>query len=676
MKIPVSGGTQVSAQPIMQQHTPITGIGRMGQAISNGMDQYQEKQRKEEAQQKAIALYHDQVAAQEGQLKVDDVLTSEMTEQVVLLKNDVANGAISANDANKKLNEWSDQRYKQLEPDLPLHAREQYQNYWKQNIQQQSSSMMPLQLRADAQKGLTLAEQAFGIATRYDEAKGAEYLDLYLEKANIPENTKSDLRYKYKQTRNLMAIDERMTNAIDSKDTAVLDQLLTDMDKGGFGYLDGPTLQQKRAQVLSRKDALNKQIEIEENKRLQLAGKAFNDFKSQVFTGYELSDDLINNVRGAVRGTEHEQEFEFYVQQSANIQSFKHLSTPDQQRLINQQRERMAKGQHADPVAEEKLLSAYESVHQDKLNTIKENPSQAVREAGLNIHSLPAGEMHMNPKSWAAKAVENGVSQASLKDSNVKLLPIPAEDLPDAKKAFNEAGVQGKLAIISNLISESKGVKNGAAIWGSALGQLGGGDLSYIVAGVAHMNGYKSDKGEDVATAILSGTQALKNKSLIFPKDDLLQQEFSKYVGNTVSGNTANMTFASFKALYAHIAERDGYTHKDKDDISKSIAKTALSLATGGVYEQDLKYGNQKAWKVSKPYGMADERFESHLQKGYATISQNTGISVSELKTLRLRQSEKRSSKGEIQYDLVNEHGKPLATKGVQWRINLSGVTK
>lgn len=676
MKIPVSGGTQVGAQPIMQQHTPMTGLSEIGRTVDAIQNQRDEKQRKEEAQQKAIALYHDQISAQEGQLKVDDVLTTEMSEQVTLLKNDVANGAMSADDANKKLNEWSDQRYKQLETDLPLHAREQYQNHWKRNVQQQSTSMLPLQLRADAQKGLTLAEQAFGIATRYDEAKGAEYLDLYLEKANIPENTKSDLRYKYKQTRNIMSIDERMTNAIDSKDTAVLDQLLTDMDKGGFGYLDGPTLQQKRAQVLSRKDALNKQIEVEETKRVQLAGKAFNDFKSQVFTGYELSDDLIGSVRGAVAGTEHEQEFEFYVQQSSNIQSFKRMSTSDQKRLINEQRERMSKGQHADPVAEEKLLSAYQSVHQDKLNTIKENPSQAVREAGLNIHPLPAGEMHMNPKSWAAKAIENGVSQSALKDSNIKLLPIPAEDLPDAKKAFNEAGVQGKLAIISNLIGESKGVKNGAAIWGSALGQLGGGDLSYIVAGVAHMNGYKSDKGEDVATAILSGTQALKNKSLIFPKDDLLQQEFSKYVGNTVSGNTANMTFASFKALYAHIAERDGYTHKDKDDISKSIAKTALSLATGGVYEQDLKYGNQKAWKVSKPYGMADERFESHIQKGYATISKNTGIPVAELETLRLRHSDRLSPKGEIQYDLVNERGNPLVSKGVQWRINLSGVTK
>lgn len=676
MKIPVSGGTQVSAQPIMQQHSPVTGLSQIGQSIDNANNKRNEKIEQQEVTAKRLELYHADIAKKEAQLKIDDVLTSEMSEQVTLIKNDVANGAMNAQQAQEKLKKWSDERFGMLQKDLPGHAMPELQSYWKQNINTQNASLLPLQLRADAQKGQSLAEQAFNIATRYSEENGSAYLDNFLSTANLPENTKADLRYKYKQTRNIMSIDGRITGAVDAKDPKALDQLLTDIDGGGFGYLDGPTLQQKRAQVLSRKDALNKQIEVEENKRVQLAGKAFSDFKSQVFTGYELSDDLINSVRGAVTGTEHEQEFEFYVQQSSNIQSFKRMSTSEQKRLINQQRERMAKGQHADPVAEEKLLTVYESVHQKKLETIKENSSQAVREAGLNIHALPAGEMHTSPKSWAAKAVENGVSQASLKDSNVKIMPIPTEDLPDAKKAFNEAGVQGKLAIISNLIGESKGVKNGSAIWGSALGQLGSGDQAYIMAGVAHMNGYKSDKGEDVATAILSGTQALKNKSLIFPKDDLLQQEFSRYVGNTVSGNTANMTFASFKALYAHVAERDGYTHKDKDDISKSIAKTALSLATGGVYEQDLKYGNQKAWKVSKPYGMADERFESHIQKGYVTISQNTGIPVAELETLRLRRSDRLSPKGEIQYDLVNERGNPLVSKGAQWRINLSGVTK
>lgn len=257
----------------------------------------------------------------------------------------------------------------------------------------------------------------------------------------------------------------------------------------------------------------------------------------------------------------------------------------------------------------------------------------------------------------------------------MKLAPISKEDLPEAKKAFDAMGVNEKINFISGMVEQAKTSPNGTSIWGATLGQLGGGDLSYTMAGVARMNGYKSEKGEDVATAIISGTQALKNKQLVMPKDDLLKQEFSKYVGSTVSGNTANMTFASFKSLYAHISERDNYQHKDKDDLNKDIASTALSLATGGVYKQDLKFGKSD-WQVSKPYGMADSNFESRIESGYRSISKGTGIPVAELESLRLKRSAKRSKSGEIQYELVNERGNPLVVDGVAWRINMNGATK
>jgi hypothetical protein len=333
-------------------------------------------------------------------------------------------------------------------------------------------------------------------------------------------------------------------------------------------------------------------------------------------------------------------------------------------------------------VTEEKVLGVYESLYKDKLNVLKDNPNQAVRETGLKVNELSAAELKSDPSSWTQKAIDNGTSQLALKDANIKLAPISAEDLPEAKKAFEAMGVNEKLNFIGGLVSNAKKYgTQGHAIWGATLGQLGGGDQSYIMAGIARMNGYKSTSGEDVATAIISGTQALKNKQLIMPNNNLLKEKFSKYVGNTVSGNTANMTFASFKSIYAHLSERDNYQHKDDKAISEDIAKVALGLATGGVYEQGVKYGSQSngsqiKWKVSKPYGMSDDAFDNHLESGYTTISKNTGIPVSDLEGFRLRRSDKRSAKGEIQYDLINERGNPLQSGGNYWRINIKGATK
>ena len=160
------------------------------------------------------------------------------------------------------------------------------------------------------------------------------------------------------------------------------------------------------------------------------------------------------------------------------------------------------------------------------------------------------------------------------------------------------------------------------------------------------------------------------------PGDDLLKSEFNNYVGKSVTGETANMTYAAFRAIYAHLSERDGYQHKDQKDISKSLAKTALSLASGGVYNQDVKYGNQKTWKVSKPYGMQDEAFESTVSAGLRHISSQTKIPIGELETFKLVKTENRSAKGELQYDLVNERGNPLIVGKTIWRVQMPGRTK
>ena len=668
--IPKSQGRDVS-RPVMQQHTPITGLGSIGRAVDGIIEERRRKSDEADVSAKRAELYHNDLAEKEAKVKLDDVLTTELSEQVTLLKNDVANGAMNADVANKTLQQWSEKRFKDMEGELPGHAHQALSQHWSSNVSRNATAFLPLQLSADNKKGEVLADRYLEIGTRMDREAGAEYVKSNIQSLNIPEAQKQALIYKYQGTRDLQDIDGRITSAIENKDTASLQTLLTEMDNGGFGYTDGPTLQQKKAQVLSRIDAINKQVEVEENKRLQLAGKAMTEFKSQVMTGRALDDDYLQNMGAAVQGTEYEAEYNFYKSQSTNFQSFGRLSTAEMEKRVNQQKAKMANSKTADAVTEEKVLGVYESILNEKKQTIKDNPNQAVREAGLQTHQLTGMELKTNPGGFAEKVVDNAVSQFALKDPNLVIKPIAAEDLVEAKQAFDGMGVNQKLDFIGNLIQQTKSVPKGNTIWSATLGQLGGGDLSYLMAGVARANNYRSRDGEDVAVAIVSGTQALKNKALVMPKDDLLKAEFNKYVGNTVSGATANMSFAAFKSIYAHLSERNGYQHKDKDDISKELTSTALSLATGGVYEQGVKYGNQKTWKVSKPYGMDDDRFESILDTRYAAIAQKYQTSEAELKDLRLRRESKNGPKGQIRYALINERGTPL------FYMNMpDGVTK
>ncbi|ENX30027.1 MULTISPECIES: hypothetical protein [Acinetobacter] len=667
--IPKSQGRNTS-RPVMQQHTPMTGLSKIGETIGGVIDERRRKSDEADVSAKRAELYHNDLAEKEAKVKLDDVLTTELSEQVTLLKNDVANGAMNADTANKTLQQWSEKRFKDMEGELPGHAHQALSQHWSSNVSRNATAFLPLQLSADNKKGEVLADRYLEIGTRMDREAGAEYVKSNIQSLNIPEAQKQALIYKYQGARDLQDIDGRITSAIENKDTASLQQLVTEMDNGGFGYIDGPQVQQKKAQALSRIDAINKQVEVEENKRLQLAGKVLNDFKSQVLTGRALDDDYLASVGGAVVGTEHEAEYNFYKSQSNNFQSFSKLSTPEQLKRINQQKAAMANNKSADPATEEKILGVYESIHKSKMETNKNNPNQAVREAGLETHSLNAGELKANPKSFAAKAIDNGVSQLALKDPNIVVKPIAAEDLPEAKQAFEAKSVNDKLDFIGELINQSKGVPNGEKIWKATLTQIGGADKTYLLAGIAKAKSKKINN-DDLASTLINGKYLVDKGGFVLPSD--LETTFRARYGNLSNYGAFADDLLQFKYAYAVVANRDGIQHSKKDDISDATAMNkAFELATGGVYVQEPDSwfgsfktsggGSFKSWKVPKPYGMRDDRFEAHLEKGYAGLSKMSGYTVAELKDLRLAPRIDRNT-NTVMYNLLNERGLPLHSK-------------
>lgn len=337
----------------------------------------------------------------------------------------------------------------------------------------------------------------------------------------------------------------------------------------------------------------------------------------------------------------------------------------------------------ADAVAENKILATYQSIYDNKLKTVKENPTQALREKGIELPEVNPLSVRVNPNEFAKNIVTIGSYQIAQrdKDPNSTIKPIPNEALPAAKQAWEDANVNQKLDLISSMINQTKGIKNGAKIWGEALGQLGNGDAAYQMAGYARANNFRSDAGLDVATAIVAGKQALKNKQMVQPKEALLKQKFNQYVGQSVSGETANLNYAAFQSIYAYLTEARGQTHKDDNEYKDDIGRTALGLATGGVYTQKGSFKDYtdrgiSDWKVSKPYGMTDSTFEAKIQKGYADISKATGMSVNDLDNFRLARSPTKAANGDLMYDLINERGRPLVVKGNVWRIRLNGVDK
>ncbi len=652
-----------------------------GNTISQIAQKRDEEQRQQEITNKNIELYQNKLQTQEAQLKLDESLTTDFSDKVADIKNRVGNGDINAQQADEELKTWSADKFSQLKTELPGHSQQELQQYWDSNVNRQRGSFFPLQLKATEQKGVVLSDRYFDVATRMGREDGKNYLLQNLSTLPLSQAQKESMALKYESTRDIIEVNKSITDAVAANDISALEQTATGLkDKK---YLDGTTVQKYQTEITSKIAALQQKQQVNENKRLNEAEKVLNDFKQNVLTGQNLDLSYQNNVETAVKGTALEGEYEFYKKQSSDFIRFSKLSTNQQLAEINQRKVKQKESSSADPVAENKILSTYQSIYDAKLKTNREDPTQALREKGIQLPEVNALDMKVNPAQFTKNLVTIGSYQVAQRnvDSNATIKPIPNEVLSDAKKSWEEATPNQKIDLISNLISQSRGIKGGNSIWGAAIGQLSNGDQAYIMAGLARMKGYRSDAGLDVATAIIAGKQALKNKQMIQPKDDLLKQKFNEYVGQSSTGVTANLNFEAYKSIYAYLTERDAQQHKDADEYKKDIGDTALSLATGGVYTQDGDFRDRNNrdinnWKVSKPYGMADSTFEAKIRAGYKTISQQTGISVNELQNYRLSRSEKKTAQNELLYDLINERGQPLAAKGHEWRIRFQGVTK
>ncbi|MGQ1216143.1 methyl-coenzyme M reductase [Acinetobacter baumannii] len=656
-------------------------VSNFGQVATQQGRLIDEQQRQQEVTAKNLELYNNQLEAKEGQLKLDESLSTDFNDKVVDIKNRLGNGTINAKQADEELNTFSSQKFAELQPNLPGHAQEELKKYWDSNVVRQRSSFMGLQLRADEQKGGVLADRYFDVATRMSREEGKKYLSDNLMGLPLSEAQKSELAIKYETVRDVNDINSQITEAIAGNNIEALRATAAGLKD--YKFIDGSTVQKFQTEIQSKITTLEQRQQVNENKRINEAEKVVNEFIQSTLTGRPLDLKYQSDVEQAVKGTPSEAEYQFYKQQSADFIRFQALPTNQQLAEINNRKAKMKNSSSADPVAENKILATYQSIYENKLKTAKENPTQALREKGVLLPEINPQMLKANPNDFAKNIVTIGSYQVAQrdKDPNATIKPIPNEALPAAKQAWEEATVDQKLNLISSMIAQTKGVKDGVKIWGAALGQLGGGNSNYVMAGVAKANGYRSTEGRELANSIVIGTQLLKNKQLIMPKEDDMREAFNKYVGQTLTGTNANNAYEVFKAVYADTMNERGFSHSSKDEKpNEKVLGVALDLATGGVYTQPTSFRNYRGdkvsdWKVTKPYGITDDAFEAQLERGYQTISKQTGISVNNLKEFRLRQG-KPSSTGAIQYDLINERGQQLVVKNAIWRITMDGVTK
>lgn len=679
MKIPVGNfgnalPNQVQARNVGQGTSGIIaqGLGQLADTASAIDERNTQQIEQEEVRKKVLINREYEQQDRIHKLKAENNLSSTMLDignQATLIKQQVLNGAKTRIDADKEIQDLADTQWQTLERDMPFKDIPEFKTRYQGQIDGQRATLMPISIRAGENAEMVLIEQSAAINSRNPDRKlGTEAFTKTLQNSNISNAKKSEWAFAFVGTQDKTELNARLLQARDAQDITVIDEMLSDLNSDKtYRGLDAKTIDAYKAQAMSLRSQLTNAAQLQVAKQSKVAETTSNQFVSNVLTGQLIAPEEIDRVRQQVAGTDFAPVVDNYLKSYAGIQRFKDLPIAEQESEFATMEALRKNTPSSNPKAQEAIHNAYKQAMTEKKAMAASNPVSYVAEQGLykpepiNALAILTPDGGKQVASIVADRVQTLIA-AQQKDPSIGLNPLQESELQGVKQVFSQMNSDQKLQFFGQMVSELKHVPQGAKAYGSFLGQVAGSDNLLRLAGMARYRNLRGDQGTDVATTILKGQEIIKSKATILPRDNALLVAFNDYVGNAITGSSRADAFETYKAIHAGLAFDKAVNYTSPEElVDESLSNSALSLATGGIYDQGKKQGYSD-WKVLMPYGWDEDKFEDAIQAKLPALA-NQGVAVSVLEDLPLLQAP--GKEGRYYFldgmrPLLNKQGKPI----------------
>lgn len=400
MKIPVSGGTQVSAQPIMRQHTPITGLSEIGQTVENVLNERDEKQRQEQdkSEKANFALQSSKIGA--------DI---SVVDNDLLLK--MQSGEISYDDAVKQRQDSLDSIKGQYKSNIPKQFEQNFNNYFEQHSYQSASKYLPIAQKSEQQQAIIQLKEMRENYLKNPNASEKEVwngLALFAQSKNLPLPHVQDAFNEYKNNR--AGNDVTTFYLAHRSDSEQLNQLATPEAV----LAKHPNLTQEQAvywsgRALSQIDQNSRAAALQQKQLENDAKDAISEMKADIETGLIPSEAVINSRLARVKGSKHESEFVQYSGSLVEVQQFMRLGPDEREAYLSKRRaeaQNTAQDNAKDVSWKLNLLS---KTHENMLNYEKNNSTLAYSiKTGQDLTVVPTNAiLSGNPEAIAAFPSKN-----------------------------------------------------------------------------------------------------------------------------------------------------------------------------------------------------------------------------------------------------------------------------
>ncbi|MGE8646238.1 hypothetical protein [Acinetobacter vivianii] len=643
-----------------------TGVGQVAQAVGQfaevGMQVSAKKLNEELKIQEEKEQYQFNIEASKYGAEYQDYITET--------KNKLVTGELDEGTAKAYLRQRSDELNEAYSQKLPEKQKEKFKYYSEKMFNDSQASIKPLAYETE-RRSINADFEQVGEATLQIENREQAFA-LYQDTVNrnpvlTPEQRKESIQ-KWNERRDLSDAKGVLSSLETKADVEGLQKVYENVDSI-FPHMQVETRDAYKSNIESTISRINRGIEIKENELDKEHAQLTKDFVADAFTGYPLSESLVNQTLEAVKGTKYEAEVREAIALNKDAQQFRNASPIEQERSIARLKTELENRPQEDATALVKKLNVFTNIATASKQRANDDPVASVQsQTGYKLYTVTPEQMGSGQIDFKkAQITTELLAEQKKKNGGVgSLIQWNSSERTAFKERYFDATPSQQRAMLSDLTKMAGKNKDAQKEYFSL---IGGEKNAYDYVGIAKLNQMNVTlHGTNIRAAevALEGKQILNTgqASILGSEKDFHNAIQSEFGNAAAIGTTEHRVYQNLAySIYLGLAKRGlGIVKQDEKGnpiINKEMAKQAFDIATGGTYKQKL---GKNTNHIFMPYGFTQDSFEDAITENFRTeYRKETGyIPPSEnlLKTYALQTVSVSGATG--WYQLIQPNGKPL----------------
>lgn len=596
-----------------------TGAGQVAQAVGNIAQVAQQYAVKEQKIQEEKDQYQFNIEASKYGAEYQDYI-SETKQKLVT-------GELDEATAKGYLRQRTDELAQNYVGRIPEKQKERF-NYYSERMYNDSQAFIKPLAYETERRSINADFEQVGEATLKIENREQAFA-LYQDTVNrnpvlTPEQRTESIQ-KWNERRDLSDGKGVLGSLETAQDIEALQELHKNVDTV-FPHMKVETRDAYKSNIESAISRIQKGQEIRNKELDKEHAQLTKDFVADAYTGYPLSESLVNQTLEAVKGTKYEAQVREAIGLNKDAQKFRDASPIEQERSIARLTAELENSPQEDATALQKKLDVFKSIAATSKQRANDDPvAQVQSQTGHKLYTVTPEQIGSGQIDFKKAQITTDLL-AEQKQANGgvgSLIQWNKSERTAFKDRYFEATPKQQKAMLTDLTKMAGKNKEAQKEYFSLIGSE---KNAYDYMGIAKLNQLDvtlHNTNIRAAEVALEGKQILNagQASVLGAEKEFhnaIQAEFGNAAAIGTNEHRAYQNLAY--SIYLGLAKRGENIIKRDDKgnpiINKEMAKQAFDIATGGTYKQKL---GKNTNHIFMPYGFTQDSFEDHIQNHFRT---------------------------------------------------------